>query len=410
MLHEQWQRNLVGIVIAAFVSILGFNLVFPFLPLYIQTLGSYDAGEAAFWTGIIGLLTGLVGAVAALVWGQLADRHGRRPMLIRATAGAAAGLVVMGLATNILHLLAGRMMFSALAGTVPAANPLIAANTPSEQVGMAMGVLQSSVLLSNTLGPLVGSALATTVGYRASFLLTAALYIASAGPVIWLVREQFVRPAVTRGLAGSMRADFREVMGSRPIVLPIAAAVLALCGANVAIPIVPLLVREMVGAERAGGAAGVAFFAQGLASAVAAIGMGRLVSRFGYRSLLLGTAPAAVLVYLLLWAAPNYPALVALLAAQGLAQGAQVPALNALIAARAPRERAGAIFGVVSSVNSLAFSGGPFLGGVLAAAFGLRAVFPVSALLLVGMLALVGPVTQPRAAAAPGRRPVTEEP
>src|SRR5581483_10294991 len=119
MLREQWQRNLVGVLIAAFVSILGFNLVFPFLPLYIQTLGDYSAGEAAFWTGVIGALTGIAGSIAALVWGQLADRHGRRPMLLLATAGAALGLVVMGLATNIGILLLGRLMFSALAGTVP---------------------------------------------------------------------------------------------------------------------------------------------------------------------------------------------------------------------------------------------------------------------------------------------------
>ncbi|MER3461095.1 MAG: multidrug transporter subunit MdtG, partial [candidate division GAL15 bacterium] len=64
MLREQWQRNLVGVVIAAFVSILGFNFVFPFLPLYIQTLGTYTAGEAALWTGLISLGTGVVGAAA----------------------------------------------------------------------------------------------------------------------------------------------------------------------------------------------------------------------------------------------------------------------------------------------------------------------------------------------------------
>src|SRR5581483_1607036 len=182
MLRDQWQRNLVGVLIAAFVSILGFNLVFPFLPLYIQTLGNYSDGEAAFWTGVISLITGVIGSIAALVWGQMADRRGRKPMVVRATAGAAVGLAVMGIAGNIWHLLAGRMMFSALAGTVPASNPLIAANTPPEHLSMAMGMLQGSVFLSNTLGPLFGSVLASLVGYRASFLLTAALYVLSALP------------------------------------------------------------------------------------------------------------------------------------------------------------------------------------------------------------------------------------
>jgi DHA1 family multidrug resistance protein-like MFS transporter len=405
MLRERWQRNLAGVVVAAFVSILGFNLVFPFLPLYIQTLGSYDAGEAAYWTGIIGLVTGVVGAVAALVWGQLADRRGRRAMLVRATVGPAVGLVVMGLATGIAHVLAGRVLFSALAGTVPAANPLIAATTPPEHLGFAMGAVQSAVYLSNTLGPLVGGGLAAVVGYRAGFLVTAALYVASAVPVVLLVRERFVPPPRSRGLVAGVAADFGEVVRNRAIAPPILAALLALCAANVATPVVPLLVGEMVGPDRAEGLAGIAFGVQGLAGAVAALSVGRLTARFGHRGLLRLTAPLTMAVFVLLWVAPVYGALVVLLGALGGLQGLQVPALTALIARRAPRERAGAVFGVVSSINTLAFSGGPFVGGVLARAFGLRAVFPVSALLLVPMILLIGAATAPvgerRAAARP---------
>lgn len=410
MLREQWQRNLLGVLIAAFVSILGYNLVFPFLPLYIQTLGDYDAGEAAYWTGVIGLLTGVFGSIAALVWGQLADRRGRRPMLIRATAGTAAGLVVMGLATNIAYLLLGRLVFALLAGTVPAANPLIAANTPAQHLGFAMGMLQSSVFLSNTLGPLLGGALAATVGYRATFLLTAGLYVAAALPVLVLVREKFTPPPSPRSLVGGLCEDCGEALRNRAIALPILATFLALCGANVVLPVVPLIVRDMVGPGRAEGMSGIAFGVQGLASALAALSVGRLQVRLGYRGLLSATAPSAILIYVLLWLTPRYFALVVLLGAQGLVQGLQVPTLNALIASRAPRERAGALFGVVTSVNSLAFSGGPFLGGVLARAFGLQAVFPVSALLMVLMFAMIGRATQP-VTATPARQrvPVPEE-
>jgi len=394
MVREQWQRNLIGVVIAAFVSILGFNLVFPFLPLYIQSLGSYTAGEAAFWMGMISLWTGVLGAVAALVWGQLADRHGRRPMLIRATAGAAMGLAVMGLAGNLVHLFVGRLLFSALAGTVPAANPLIAAHTPPHHLGTAMGALQSSVFLSNTLGPLIGGGLAAAVGYRASFMLTAGLYLASALPVVVLVRERFTRPEVTRGLVEAVCQDVAATWRERQIRFPILAALLALCGANVSTPVISLLVGDLTGAEHTEALAGLAFFAMGLASAVAALLVGRVVDRLGHRRLLSVTAPASVLIYLGLWAAPGYPVLVALLGLLGAVQGMQVPALNALIASRAPRDRVGAIFGVVSSVNSIAFSGGPFLGGTLARAFGLRAVFPVAALLLLVMVVVNGKATE----------------
>lgn len=411
MPREPWQRNLVGVLIAAFVSILGFNLVFPFLPLYIQTLGDYDDGAAAFWTGVIGLTTGVAGAIAALVWGQLADRHGRRPMLIRATAGAAAGLVVMGLAGNIWHLLGGRLAFSALAGTVPAANPLLAANTPPEHLPAAMGMLQSAVFLSNTLGPLFGGVLTHFVGYRLAFLLTAALYVLSAFPVLWLVRERFTPPTTSRGLARGVAEDFSEVMRTRAIIYPILAVLLALAGANVSLPLLSLLIREMVGAEQAELAAGGAFFVQGITSTASALLLGRLLARFGHQRLLAATAPASVVVYLLLWIVPSYPLLVTLLGVQGLIQGAQIPALNTLIAARAPRHRVGAVFGVVSSINSLAFSGGPFIGGTLASVLGLRAVFPVSALLLLLMLLVVGKATRPVAETPSSQAPaLADEP
>ena len=403
MLKAQWQRNLFGVLIAAFVSILGFNLVFPFLPLYIQTLGSYTNEEAAFWTGILGLVTGLVGAFAALVWGQLADRRGRKPMIIRATAGAAFGLAGMGLAQNLWQLLAARTAFSALSGTVPASNPLIAANTPTEHLSRAMGMLQSSVYLSNTLGPLIGGLLADAAGFRAAFLVTAGLYLASAIPPWLLVKERFVPQPQSRPLLAAVSSDLISVLRDPPIAWPILAQLIAQIGANVAMTVMSLLIRDLVGAGAAERAAGVAYFGQGLTSAVSAMFIGRLVGRIGHRGLLRITAPAAVALYLGLWWAPGYPWLVLFLALLGGVQGLQVPAMTALIAQRAPRERVGRVFGVVSSINSIAFSGGPFIAGMLARSFGLRSVFPVSAALLVLLIlvtnrATAGPV---EAASAP---------
>jgi DHA1 family multidrug resistance protein-like MFS transporter len=341
----------------------------------------------------------------------MADRRGRKPMIVRATAGAAAGLVVMGISGGLGQLLLGRVMFSALAGTVPASNPLIAANTPPQHLSMAMGALQSSVYLSNTLGPLFGGVLAAVVGYRGSFLITAALYIASALPVILLVRERFVPPPSSRPLVSSIRADFAFVLREKGIRWPIIASLFALIGANIATTVLSLLVKDMVGEADAEALAGIAFFALGLSSAVAALTIGRLVARFGYSGLLRTTVPATALIYLALWAAPNYAALLILLALLGIAQGIQVPALTALVAARAPRERAGAVFGVVSSINTVAFSGGPFLAGMLARGLGLRSVFPVCALFLALMMLLVGRATSPVAQPAPrSSLPVPDEP
>ena len=395
MLREQWQRNLLGVLIATFVSILGYNLVFPFMPLFIQTLGVSDAREAAFYTGLVGLLTGVVSFIAQPIWGQLADRRGRRPMLLRAVVGGGTGLVALAAVTNIGQLIVARMYFAALSGTAPAANPLVTAGTPPRYLSTAMGSLQSTVYLSTMLGPPIGGVLASWFGFRGAFLVVAALYILAALPAYLLIRETFTRPAQTRSLLRAVTGDFRGVLRNRAIALPMAAALLALIGSNLVFPITPLIVGDLVGEASVKRMTGVAFGAQGLASALAAVVLGRLVTRFGQRRLLAVTAPAAALTYLLLWVAPTYWSLVALLAVLGLIQGIQIPAINALIAARSPRDGVGSIFGVLSSVNNIAYSGAPFLGGVLAREFGLRSIFPVAALFLIGMTLMVGVATRP---------------
>ena len=106
--------------------------------------------------------------------------------------------------------------------------------------------------------------------------------------------------------------------------------------------------------------------------------------------------------YLLLWAAPRYGVLLLGMGLLGLMQGISVTALTALIALRAPRENVGGTFGVASSINALAFGGMPFVGGLAASAFGLRAVFPLAAVSALLML-----VTCVRAAAFSPARGVT---
>jgi MFS family permease len=93
-------------------------------------------------------------------------------------------------------------------------------------------------------------------------------------------------------------------------------------------------------------------------------------------------------VFIALWAAEHFWMLLAMLMLAGVIQGLSVTTLTSLIALRAPKEAAGATFGVVSSINSFAFSGAPLLAGTVASAFGLRAVFPLCALLAGGMLTL----------------------
>src|SRR5215210_6510617 len=92
---DGWRRNLYVIWIATFTSMVGGQLAMPFIPLFIQRdLGVSDPGQAAIWAGLANAGTGVAMAIMAPIWGVLADRHGRKAMLVRAQFAIAASNTV----------------------------------------------------------------------------------------------------------------------------------------------------------------------------------------------------------------------------------------------------------------------------------------------------------------------------
>src|SRR5512147_326141 len=84
---EPWQQNLYTIVVAQTVAMIGFGIAQPFLPFYLQDLGVSSVDEVAFWVGLISSMQPICMAISAPIWGVLADRYGRKPMLVRAMIG-----------------------------------------------------------------------------------------------------------------------------------------------------------------------------------------------------------------------------------------------------------------------------------------------------------------------------------
>ena len=79
---------------------MGFSFVNPFMPLFIQELGNFTNQKAAFWAGIATSASGIAMFFSAPLWGIVADRWGRKPMVLRAMFGSAVLLGFMGLAPN----------------------------------------------------------------------------------------------------------------------------------------------------------------------------------------------------------------------------------------------------------------------------------------------------------------------
>lgn len=429
--YHGWVRNLVFIWVGVFVGLLGANFVFPFIPFYIKELGITDRSSVAYYTGLSGSATGLSLTLTAPLWGTLADRFGRKPMLIRALVGAGVLIAFMGVAQAVWQLIALRFLMGAFAGTMGAAAALVAATTPRERVGYALGTLQTGVFSANMLGPVVGGLVAANLGIRESFIFCASLYLIAAVLAFTFVREPRAAPdnGDTSGEeGGSLLHNLRIVVAEPQIVLMLGLLFCLWLSTTFVRPVMPLSIDDFASHAPGAGdndnrvelsppglsfdlreeaATGYVFGIIGLTSTIAALAVAPLGQRLGYRNCVAGAAILTGLLYLPVALAGSYTTFFLFLGAVGLFQGAMVPGTNALIAASAPEGKQGSAFGLAASMQSLALLVGPLAGGFVSGLLGIEAVYAViGVILIVAAVAGYALIREPEIFHASPRRPV----
>jgi MFS family permease len=184
-----WKRNLLIIVLAQFIAMVGMSSCVPFLPLYVRELGVSDMNQVKFWSGIIFSGPYIMAIFAVPFWGTLGDKYGRKIMVIRAIFGLAVAMFLMGFAQNVVQLFLLRVFQGVASGFVAATLAFISAETPVERTGYAIGLLQSSQFAGTILGPLIGGLLSDFVGIRFVFFFVAALCFISGMLIVLFVKE-----------------------------------------------------------------------------------------------------------------------------------------------------------------------------------------------------------------------------
>ena len=168
MVH--WKQNLAVVWVSQFLSIMGFFFAIPFAPYYIQELGVQDPVKIKLWVSLFGAAAPFSLAIFSPMWGALADRYGRRLMLLRANFGAAVVLALMATVESVEALIVLRLLQGLLAGTVTAAQTMVTSTTPENRSGTALGALSAAVYSGTMAGTFLGGLFAEYVGYRLSFL------------------------------------------------------------------------------------------------------------------------------------------------------------------------------------------------------------------------------------------------
>ncbi len=377
-----WRKNLYLLFSVQLISMTGFSLVVPFLPLYVKQLGISTRGSVEFWSGMAFSAQALTMMISAPVWGLLADRFGRKLMLVRASLGGSVLLAAMGFAQNAEQLVLLRALQGLVTGTIPAANALMASSAPKENSGEALGLLQTGAWVGVAVGPLVGGLIGDAVGFRESFWITGFLLALSGTAVLLWVAEDF--HAVGSGVRQQWLAGYLQLLQVPALLRLYAITFMHTLGRMLIMPIAPLFIMELMGTKTGvASVTGVMMGAMAVTSSLSGVMMGRVGDRVGHGWVLEMFSLAAILFYLLQAFVSAPWQLVLLQALTGLANGAIITAVAALMNLKSTPANLGAVYGLNASITAAARSLAPMSGAILAIWFGVRSVFMAAAIVYV---------------------------
>jgi MFS family permease len=380
-----WRRNLVICAFGSFTTIVAMTLLLPFLPLYVEQLGVTDHAAIAEWSGVAYGATFFSAALTAPLWGWLADRYGRKLMLIRASLGMAIAMSLIGMAHNVYELVALRLLAGLLGGYSSGSMILVAGQTPKSRSGWALGVLSSGIMAGNLVGPLVGGLLPPLIGIRSTFLLAGAIIFVTFLGTTFLIREER-RPR--KAGSGKSRGSWSQIPDKGPIVAMLATGMLLML-ANMSIePIITVYVAQLVEPSRVTFVAGLVMSAAALGAILSSSYLGRLADRVGHWAVIIGCLAASALLLIPQAFVVSGWQLIALRFLMGLALGGLLPCIASVIRHNVPESIAGGILGYSVSSQYTGQVVGPLAGGFVGGHIGMRAVFiGTSVLMAVGAIA-----------------------
>jgi DHA1 family multidrug resistance protein-like MFS transporter len=380
-----WKRNLAVLWLAGTCVAIGFTFSFPFMPLFLQDMGLAQGGRAALWSGIIQVSMGVGMVLSGPVWGLAADRYGRKKNVVRAMFGGGAFMLLSAFSTSLYHLIILRFLTGVSTGSMGPSMALLASTTPRERIPFAIGILQTSFFVGNTIGPFLGGLVADSWGLKGTFLATGTMLGVGGVIALLLAREEFHRPSQSVSIFQRRAyANLLRLLTSRELkpVLTVVFSVQVL--PIMTFTVLPLILDDL-SSMGGGSVTGVAFGVMGLAGGLGSYLAGQLSGRVSSMRILRMAVVGAALSFAPLAVANSVGLFYLFLGLGGAFQGSMIAMTGGLVALAVSGEEQGVAFGGLQAVQVSAFSIGPLVGGGIGATAGLRWVFPVQTF---GLLAL----------------------
>ena len=372
-----WKDNLRIAWFGCFLTGASISLVVPFMPIFVEQLG-IKGDQVAFYSGLAISVSAISAAFVSPIWGILADKYGRKPMMIR--AGLAMTITMGGLAfvPNVFWLLFLRFLNGVFTGFVPNATALIASQVPKDRSGYALGTLSTGVVAGTLTGPFVGGFIAEIFGIRNVFLLVGSFLFLAAILTILFIKENFQpvpkeKALPTRELFTSVKYPFLLIN------LFLTSFVIQFAAQSIG-PILALYVRDLGQKENLLFVSGLIVSSMGFSSMMSAGIMGKLGDKVGNHRLLVVAQGYSVFIYLLCANATSPFQLGFYRFLFGLGIGALIPGVNALLSKMTPKSGISRVFAFNQVFFYLGGVIGPLAGSAVAGQFGYHSVFYATAL------------------------------
>jgi MFS transporter, DHA1 family, multidrug resistance protein len=379
--------------IAGFFEVAAYGQLSAFTPLYLPRLG-IEPGAVAFWVGAITSFSSVVGLPFLPFWGALADRHGRKPLIIRSFVAALVALALAVIAPNVFVFALARSIQSLGLGNTGLILATLAEHTPPGRVAFAFGVVNGANPLGGFVGPLIGGPVVDRFGFPALMAVDAALMVAVVAMLALGYRDGFVQ---TRG--GSllhMAGDGILLIVRSPRLRALFPALFVLfAGWMLAYIYVPLVVARLYAGPDPATAVGIVLGAGGLGIFIASPAIGALADRYGKaRTLFVGCAALAAVWTLPFFARELVPFTIAWTIVNGLAAGLFSVSFTMLSASATDATR-GRVMTFAYLPANMGFVIGPAIGSVIGSV-DVFLVFPTAAALTVlGLAAVIFAWRQP---------------
>ena len=377
-----WKKNLFVLSSAVFIAGIAFSEIMPFLSLYINTLGNFSHQQLNFWSGIVYSGTFIVSAVVSPWWGKLADKKGRKPMILRAGIGMSVVIACMGLVQNVWQLLLLRMLQGVFAGFISNSNALVATETPKTNSGQALGTIASATTAGTLLGPLVGGALTSIFSYRITFMITGGLLLLCSILVLFFVHEDDFKPVTAKKL--DKASGVIKSLRSPHLIFGLLLTTLIIQAANNSInPIVSLYVRQLLnGHDNVVFISGVIAALPGIATFLVASRFGALGDKIGTHKIIVAGFIAASIFFFLTAFVRNTVELGILRFLVGFSDACLFPQVQTMLTKNSPAAVTGRIFSWNQSAMYIGNIVGPLLGSFVSGMFNYSMVFIVTTVIV----------------------------